>query len=92
MIDIPISNWIRATGRLISVNGRVSATLEAGLGELVEITTSTHRSVLAEVIGFDHDHVQIMPFESGTDFRRGNLVLALGRKCASPLVRGCWGE
>ena len=85
MIDIPTSNWIRATGRLISVNGRVSATLEAGLGELVEITTSTHRSVLAEVIGFDHDHVQIMPFESGTDFRRGNLVLALGRKCGVPV-------
>jgi flagellum-specific ATP synthase len=92
MIDIPTSKWIRATGQLSSVNGRVSATLEAGLGELVEITTSTNRAVLAEVIGFDHDHVQIMPFDSGTDFRRGNPVIALGRKMRVPVGAGMLGR
>ena len=47
--------WLKTTGRLQSVEGRMCATIDAGLGEIVEITSATGQSVLAEVIGFSDD-------------------------------------
>lgn len=74
------SKWMRKTGRLDSVSGRVCATVEAGVGELVEIDTASSGRVLAEVIGFDEHQVQLMPFESVTEFHRGALAIAKGSK------------
>ncbi len=85
MLELPPCEWIRHTGRLKSVSGRVCATVEAGLGELVEIHSTANKSVVAEVIGFDHDQVQLMPFESGIHFRRGDLVVAKGCRMRLPV-------
>lgn len=68
--------WIRKTGRLKSVSGRICANIDAGLGELMRIHCSDGTSVLAESIGFDQDLVQLMPFESGVGFRRNDLVVS----------------
>lgn len=85
MLSIAANEWLRNTGRLVSVSGRVCANLDAGLGELVQIQSSPNKWVMAEVIGFDRDQVQLMPFESGTDFRHGNLVIATGRRMRIPV-------
>ena len=39
---------------------------------------------MAEVIGFDSNEAQLMPFDSGIDFRRGNLVVATNSKMRVP--------
>lgn len=77
--------WIQTTGRLQSVEGRMCATIDAGLGELVRITSSTGQSVLAEVIGFNDDKAQLMPYHSGVDFGRGNVVVSTGRRMRVPV-------
>ncbi|MGB7344977.1 MAG: FliI/YscN family ATPase [Pirellulaceae bacterium] len=85
MSAISPSQWIRRTGRLNSVSGRICASIDAGLGELVHIMSSCDKPVLAEVIGFDNELVQLMPFESENNFRRGNTVIATGRKMNIPI-------
>jgi flagellum-specific ATP synthase len=80
-----MNEWIRSTGKLQSVEGRICATIDAGMGEVVSIRTSKNQSVLAEVIGFDGERAQLMPFESGVDFQRGNLVVSLGRRLRVPV-------
>lgn len=83
---VPTSSWLKKTGRLTSVRGRICAQLDAGLGELVEIRPGNGaRSVLAEVIGFDGQHVQLMPFQYGTEFRYGDLVIAHGKRMRIPV-------
>lgn len=77
--------WLHTSGRLQSVEGRMIATIDAGLGELVRITSSSGRSVLAEVIGFTDDVAQLMPYQSGVDFQRGNVVVSTGRRIRFPV-------
>lgn len=84
--------WIRTTGRLQSVEGRMCATIDAGLGELVKITSSTGQSVLAEVIGFNDDKAQLMPYHSGVDFQRGNVVISTGRRMRVPVGQQLLGR
>jgi flagellum-specific ATP synthase len=84
--------WIRTTGRLQSVEGRMCATIDAGLGELVEITSSSNQSVLAEVIGFNDDKAQLMPYQSGVDFQRGNVVVSTGKRMRVPVGRQLLGR
>ncbi|QDT11172.1 FliI/YscN family ATPase [Planctomycetes bacterium K23_9] len=85
MSAIQPSQWIRATGRLKSVSGRICASIDAGLGELVQIMSSCDKPVLAEVIGFEDNLVQLMPFESENNFRRGNMVIGTGRRMRIPV-------
>lgn len=75
-ITLNPGDWIKKTGRLKSVSGRICAKIDAGLGELMRIHSSDGKTVLAETIGFDHDLVQLMPFESGNSFRRDDLVVS----------------
>jgi flagellum-specific ATP synthase len=82
---VPPENWIHTSGRLQSVEGRMCATLDAGLGELVRVTSSTGQTVLAEVIGFTDDKAQLMPYQSGVDFQRGNVVVSTGRRLRIPV-------
>ena len=74
------TQWIRPTGRLKTVQGQIGAHINAGLGELVRIQCADECSVLAEVIGFDRDLVQLMPFEAGRNFRCDDLVVSQGRQ------------
>ena len=84
--------WLQTTGRLQSVEGRMCATIDAGLGELVQITSSTGQSVLAEVIGFNDDKAQLMPYHSGVDFQRGNVVVSTGKRMRVPVGRQLLGR
>ncbi|MEO1619356.1 MAG: EscN/YscN/HrcN family type III secretion system ATPase, partial [Planctomycetota bacterium] len=84
-VPVAPSQWIHTTGRLQSVEGRMSATIDAGLGELVRITSTSGQSVLAEVIGFTDDKAQLMPYQSGVDFQRGNVVVSTGRRIRFPV-------
>ncbi len=89
--------WIRKTGRLESVEGKMCASIHAGVGEMVDIRTSGQdhggkSSVMAEVIGFNHDHAQLMPYQSGLDFQRGDLVVSTGRRLRIPVGRGLLGR
>ncbi|MEL7338630.1 MAG: FliI/YscN family ATPase, partial [Planctomycetota bacterium] len=77
--------WIQTTGRLQSVEGRMCATIDAGLGELVRITSNRGQSVLAEVIGFTDDKAQLMPYHSGVDFGRGDVVVSTGHRLRIPV-------
>ena len=84
MIAIPTNQWIKKTGRLTSVSGRICASIDAGQGELVQIRSESGKHSLAEVIGFDSNEAQLMPFDSGIDFRRGILVVATNSKMRVP--------
>ena len=77
--------WVRTTGRLQSVEGRMCATLDAAVGELVEIKSSSNRPLLAEVIGFTDDKAQLMPYQSGVSFQRGDVVISTGRRMRIPV-------
>ncbi len=87
MLTAPLRNdeWLKTTGRLQSVEGKMCATIDAGLGETVEITSGSGQSVLAEVIGFTDDKAQLMPYHSGVDFQRGNVVVSTGRRMRLPV-------
>lgn len=82
---VPHEKWLHNTGRLQSVEGRMCATIDAGLGELVRVTSSSGQTVLAEVIGFTDDKAQLMPYQSGVDFQRGNVVVSTGRRLRIPV-------
>ena len=91
-MQIATQEWIRRTGRLTSVSGRICASIDAGLSEMVEISSLSGQRVQAEVIGFDKDEVQLMPFESGNDFRRGSLVTSLNRRMRVPAGNNLLGR
>lgn len=74
----------RASGALQSVQGSITVSLPASIGELVEIHSRGQR-VLAEVIGFEDDRVQIMPFGSSQNLQRHDRVVSLGRAMRVPV-------
>ncbi len=83
---------LRSLGKLDRVQGAITASLSASLGELVEIQQPGGQNVLAEVIGFSDDSVQLMPFASTTSMKRGDTVLSLGREMRIPVGFGMLGR
>ncbi|MCD0459815.1 FliI/YscN family ATPase [Roseiconus lacunae] len=86
------NEWIRTTGRLQSVEGRMCATIDAAVGEMVEILTSNNQRVLAEVIGFTDDKAQLMPYSAGVNFQRGNVVVSTRRRLEIPVGQELLGR
>ncbi len=84
METFDIRSCLRKTGRLHGVSGRVCATVDAGLGELVTIYSGS-QATLAEVIGFERDEVQLMPIHAKGGFRRGDIVEASGCRMRVPM-------
>ena len=78
------SSLFLKAGRIRSAAGAVTARLDAALGEVCEIRSNS-KMVLAEVIGFQEDQVQLMPFESNYRLRNNELVIGLGRQMAIPV-------
>ena len=76
---------VQAVGRLTVVQGMITASLPASLGELVEIESSLGETSLAEVIGFDGTSVQLMPFASTQFLKRGDRVRSLGKQMRIPV-------
>ena len=81
----------QVTGELKSVQGSISVSLPASVGELVEIQ-SRDQTCLAEVIGFSDDLVQIMPFGSHHSLQRRDTVRTLGRSMRVPVGPGLLGR
>ena len=80
MFDLKSQEWMRPFGTLTSVSGKLCATLNASIGEVVEVAASDRSCVLCEVIGFDNNSVQLMPFRSTSRFRAGNRVFSTGQR------------
>lgn len=65
----------RVVGLVIEATG-----LDVGVGELCRVTSLTdERSVLAEVVGFNEDHVILMPLGELDGLHAGSFVQPLGR-------------
>lgn len=75
----------RAVGKLESVQGAITVSIPASVGELVQIHYRDGGTCLAEVIGFAGDLVQIMPFGSSRTLRRSDRVVSLGRQMRVPV-------
>lgn len=75
----------RVGGRITSVRGQIVVRMPARTGDLVEIHHSDGKRTLAEVIAFDEENAQIMPFDANPDLRQGDLVVALGRRSRVPV-------
>lgn len=80
MIAVDPSEWIKKTGRLTGVSGRIRASVEAGMGEIVHVQNDVLELVPTEVIGFDSSQVQLMPLQNVGGFRQDSLVVADGTK------------
>ncbi len=82
----------QTAGQLVSVQGVISARLHATVGELCEIYLSKQEKLLTEVIGFDDECCQLMPFRPVHGLKAGLPVVALGRKQTVPVGRGMLGR
>ncbi|HMO13587.1 MAG TPA: FliI/YscN family ATPase [Pirellulaceae bacterium] len=80
------------TGRIQSVNGAITATLNGAIGELCQIKSRTGRLSLAEVIGFDGNLSQIMPFATNETLQRDDEVIGLGTSMRVPVGDGVLGR
>ena len=89
---ISFSNPFRAVGQLHSVQGAITVSLPASIGELVQIRYRDGGNCLAEVIGFSGDLVQIMPFGSSQTLQRRDKVVTLGRAMKVPVGMGILGR
>lgn len=85
MIQILPNEMYQNVGRLRSSQGTISASLKASVGELVTIKTQGGKSLIAEVIGFNRDEVQIMTFESDNSVQRDDWVIGQNRKMKVPV-------
>lgn len=82
----------RAAGKLQSVQGAITVSIPASIGELVQIQYRNGGTCLAEVIGFSGDLVQIMPFGSSQTLQRSDQVISLGRQMKIPVGYGLQGR
>ncbi len=63
----------------------LTARLSASIGELCEIRTAGDERLLAEVVGVQDDHCQIMSFHPSSGLRPGCKVIAMGRSVRTPV-------
>ena len=75
----------RPSGVLRSARGVLTAGVPAAVHSLCRIETAVGQSVLAEVIGFDGDLVQLLPFDSDAIFSPGDRVISLGHALDVPI-------
>src|SRR5690606_37673248 len=78
----------RRLGRIISFNGLVIEAMgpDARVGELCEVETSSGTApVLAEVVGFREERVQLMPFGHLDGISTESRIRATGRPVAIPV-------
>lgn len=83
--EIDDCSAFRAVGKLESVQGAISVSIPASIGEMVEIQYRDGGHCLAEVIGFSGDLVRIMPFGSSQSLQRSDRVVSLGRRMRIPV-------
>jgi flagellum-specific ATP synthase len=79
------SKSFRSVGRIDRVQGTISVSLPAAIGELVQIENAEAQRCLGEVIGFDGGQVQIMPFGDAIPLKRNDRVTAMDRQLRLPI-------
>ncbi|MEQ1906686.1 MAG: FliI/YscN family ATPase [Pirellulaceae bacterium] len=82
----------QATGRIDSIQGIITVSMPAAIGDLCEIRGRDGRSCLAEVIGFSGRQTQIMPFGNSENLQRGDEVVALNQPMTIPVGTGILGR
>jgi flagellum-specific ATP synthase len=83
--EIQAYDVIRTAGKLRSAHGIVTACLPSAVGEVCQILRPGGRVVPAEVIGFDGNLAQILPFEATEGLESQTLVVGLGRRQRVPV-------
>ena len=79
-------------GRIHSIQGSITVSLPAAIGELCQIRSRDGRHCLAEVIGFAGPLAQIMPFGISENLQRGDEVVALNRPMRIPVGNAILGR
>ncbi len=72
-------------GQIHSIQGTITVALPAAIGELCQIRGRDGRTCLAEVIGFNGELAQIMPFGPSENLQRGDDVTALNQQMRVPV-------
>ncbi len=72
-------------GQVQKIQGTITVSLPAAIGELCQIRDKDNQPCLAEVIGFDGELAQIMPFGSSENLQRGDKVVALKKRMRIPV-------
>lgn len=84
----------RRLGRILSFNGLVIEALgpDAHLGERCEIELGTGQAVPAEVVGFRHEHVLLMPYGHVGGISTDSRIRATGEPVTVPVGDGLLGR
>ncbi len=79
-----VEPWTTA-GYIHSVQGAVTVAMSAAVGEVCEVIGQNGHRCLAEVIGFEGDMVQIMPYGTRENLKRGDLVMTTRQSMRIPV-------
>jgi flagellum-specific ATP synthase len=79
-------------GRLKSSTGVLTSSLVAAVGDQCEIVPQEGPHVLAEVIGFQNNLSQLVPYDTATELRPGLPVMRKGRSLCVPTGRNLLGR
>jgi flagellum-specific ATP synthase len=79
-------------GRIQRIQGSITASLPAAIGELCQIRCRDGRTCLAEVIGFADQQTQIMPFGISEHLQQGDEVIGLNRPMQIPVGNAILGR
>ena len=79
-------------GRLVAARGVLTSTLEAGVGELCTLMPYQGAPVVAEVIGFNGGHTQLLSYQPVEGLRNGDLVTSTGHKLTVPVGEALRGR
>ena len=92
---IPTTPRFDCFGRVTRVVGLVieATGLDVGVGELCRVTSMTEdRSIMAEVVGFNEQHVILMPLGELDGLHAGSFVQPLGRSFGVDVGPGLLGR
>ncbi|MEZ6116629.1 MAG: FliI/YscN family ATPase [Pirellulaceae bacterium] len=89
--DIGLSRTFHSVGRIKSANGVLTADIPAAIHEQCQVI-DRNLSVMAEVIGFNDDAVQIMPYYDLEGLSRDARVIRLEKRSMVPYGPGLLGR
>lgn len=82
----------RTVGRLLSAREMMTARLPAAVGDVCDLRLPDGRSIGCEVIGFDGDIAQILPFHNVEGVRTGLEVVRRNRPLSTPVGQELLGR
>jgi flagellum-specific ATP synthase len=98
-LDLPAINQLihrvdpfNKYGRIERVQGVISVSLPAAVGELCQIRNREGKLFFAEVIGFDGKRADLMPLSTVENLQCGDEVIALNQSSQVPVGKGVLGR